>query len=183
MSDFSAVPPLVFELLAAHHDRQGFDCGEESLNDFLRRQARQNAERSVGITHVAVPRAGEAQILGYYTLLVRTVDKDLFASGKKLPGSKRLPPGPIGVVLLGRLAVSRDAQGQGLGTLMLLRAIRQTERAAREMGIYALVVDALNDAARKWYLGLDFGFETLLDDPFHLFLPVGTMRQLGLSET
>jgi GNAT superfamily N-acetyltransferase len=175
VSDFSAVPPPVFELLAAHHDRQGFDCGEASLNDFLRQRARQNAERGVGITHVAVPQAGDAQILGYYTLLVRTVDKDLFHAGKKLP------PGPIGVVLLGRLAVSRDAQGQGQGTLMLLRAIRQTERAAREMGIYALVLDALNEAARSWYLGLDFGFETLLDDPFHLFLPVATIRQLRLS--
>jgi GNAT superfamily N-acetyltransferase len=175
VSNFSAVSPPVFELLAAHHDRQGFDCGEASLNDFLRQRARQNTERSVGITHVAVASAGDTQILGYYTLLVRTVEKDLFPAGKKLP------PGPIGVVLLGRLAVSRTAQGQGLGTLMLLRAIRQTERAAREMGIYALVLHALNDAACNWYLGLNFGFETLLDDPYHLFLPVATIRQLGLS--
>ena len=165
----------VVELLAAHHDRQGFDCGQPVLNEFLRRQARQNADRNLGVTHVAVPAPGAARILGYYTLLVRTIDRDL------MPDAKKLPPGSIGVVLLGRLAVDKSAQGQGLGRLLLLRAIRQTERAARDIGIHALVLDAIDDKARQWYLKLGFGFKELRDDPHHLFLPVATIRQLGLS--
>ncbi|MCX6378984.1 MAG: GNAT family N-acetyltransferase [Armatimonadetes bacterium] len=167
----------VVELLQAHHDRKGFDCGKPSLNEFLQKQARQNADRNVGVTHVVVPEAGRTRILGYYTIVTRTIESAL------VPNNKKLPCGPLGVVLLGRLAVDKNAQGQGLGKRMLLRALRQTEQAAREIGIYALVLDALDEEARSWYLRLNFGFETLADDPNHLFLPVGVIRQLGLFET
>lgn len=167
--------PPYFEPLAPQHDRASFDCGEASLNEFLRQRARQNAERNLGVTHVAVSAAGASEILGYYTLLVRTIEREAFASPKKLP------PGEIGVCLLARLAVSRNAQGRGLGTQMLLRAITQTERAARDLGIHALLVHALHERARDWYLGLDFGFEVLTTDPLHLCLSMGTIRQLGLN--
>ncbi len=168
--------PPFYEPLAAHHDRVGFDCGEESLNQFLRQRARQNAERNLGVTHVAVADPGEATILGYYTLLVRSIEREDFAQAKKLP------TGGIGVALLARLAVNQKAQGQGLGTGMLLRAITQTERAARDLGIHALVVHALNERAKAWYLNLDFGFELLTDNPLHLCLSLGKIRQLGLGE-
>ena len=164
-----------YEALSAHHDRAGFDCGEASLNDFLKQRARQNAERNLGVTHVAVAAAGDATILGYYTLLVRSIERESFTDAKKLP------PGGIGVALLARLAVSRAAQGQGLGTQMLLRSIVQTERAARDLGIHALLVHALDQRAKAWYLGLDFGFELLTDNPLHLCLSIGTIRQLGLG--
>ncbi len=121
-----------------------------------------------------VPEAGNAQILCYYTLVTRTIESAL------VPDNKRLPHGPLGVVDLERLAVHKKAKGQGLGKRMLLRAIRQTEQAAREMGVFALVLDALDEEARAWYLHLNFGFETLTDDPNHLFLPIGVIRQLGL---
>ncbi len=162
--------PPVFEALQAHHDRQGFDCGKPPLNQFLQRQARQNADRNVGVTHVAIAKAGESQILAYYTLLTRVVDAQIVPN-------KKLPHGKIGVALLGRLAVSKGAQGQGLGRLCLLRAMCQVESAAREIGIYALVLDAMDEEARAWYLRLNFGFQPLLDDPKHLYLPVETIRQ------
>lgn len=165
--------PPVFEHLQAHHDRQGFDCGQSALNQFLQRQARQNADRNIGVTHVAIAAANEAKILAYYTLLTRMVSADVIPN-------KKLPHGDIGVALLGRLAVDKAAQGQGLGKLCLLRAIAQVERAARDIGIHALALDALDDQARAWYLRLNLGFEELLDDSNHLYLPVQTMRQLGL---
>jgi GNAT superfamily N-acetyltransferase len=166
----------VIELLQNHHDRNKFDCGKESLNLFLQRQSRQNAVRNVGITHVVVAAPGDSRILGYYTLVTRTVESSVIPA-------KKLPPGPIGVVLLGRLAVDRIAQGQGIGKRMLLRAMSHTEQAARSIGIFALVLDALDEQARNWYLHLKWGFEALLDDPNHLFLAVDTIRELGLSET
>ncbi|PWU00695.1 MAG: hypothetical protein C5B51_24575 [Terriglobia bacterium] len=126
------------------------------------------------MTHVVVPAAGESQILGYYTLVTRTVESAIVPS-------KGLARGPIGVVLLGRLAVDLGCQRMGLGRLMLLRAMRQTEEASRVMGIYALVLDAMDDHARSWYLSLGWGFQELLDDPRHLFLPVATIRRLGLG--
>ena len=164
-----------FEPLGAHHNRVEFDCGVPSLNDFLRQRARQNADRNLGVTHVAVSTPGDSIILGYYTMLVRSVERDSFLDARKLP------PGQIGVALLARLAVGRSGQGKGLGTQMLLRAISQTERASRDLGIHGLVVHALDDAAKKWYLGLDFGFEVLTEDPLHLCLSVKNIRQLPLS--
>ena len=167
------VPP-VFDILRAHHDRRNFDCGTPSLNHFLQQQARQNADRNVGVTHVAVAEAGSSKILAYYTLLTREVNTEVVPN-------KKLPRGEIGVALLGRLAVDISAQGQGLGKLCLLRAMTQVELAARELGIHALVLDALDEDARAWYLRLNFGFQSLLDDPNHLYLPVETIRHsLGL---
>ena len=164
----------VVELLQAHHDRQTFDCGNAALNEFLRRQARQNADRNLGVTHVVVASAGDSRVLGYYTLVIRTVESGIVSS-------KGLPRGSIGVVLLGRLAVDRNLQRQGIGRLMLMRALRQTEEAARVIGVFALVLDAVDEAARDWYLGLGWGFQALLDDSRHLFLPVAAIRELGLS--
>lgn len=164
--------PPVFEHLQAHHDRQGFDCGKPILNLFLQRQARQNAGRNVGVTHVAVASEGDSRILAYYTLLTRMVDAEIVPS-------KKLPEGAVGVALLGRLAVAQSAQGQGLGRLCLLRAMTQVESASCEIGIYALVLDALDEEARTWYLRLNLGFQTLLDDPNHLCLPVETIRQIS----
>ncbi len=164
----------VVELLQGHHDRQGFRCGNSALDEFLRQQAKQNADRNVGVAHVIVPAAGSSRVIGFYTLVTRTVDSAIIPS-------KKLPRGPIGVVLLGRLAVDESAQGQGIGKLMLMRALRQTEEASRVMGIHALVLDAVDDRARGWYLSLNWGFQDLFDDPRHLFLSVSTIRALKLS--
>lgn len=162
--------PPVFEPLGAYHDRQGFDCGKPVLNFFLQRQARQNADRNVGVTHVAARAAGDTKILAYCTLLMRVVDAEIVPN-------KKLPRGEIGVALLGCLAVDNNVQGQGFGRLCLLRAMTQVERAARKIGLYALVLDALDEEARAWYLHLPFGFQPLLDNPRHLYLSVETIRQ------
>src|SRR6266567_147287 len=159
----------VVELLQPFHDRNAFDCGKPVLNEFLQRHARQNADRNVGVTHVVVASSGSPHILGYYTLVTRTVDSGVVPT-----------KGPVAVVLLGRLAVDQRFQGQGIGKLMLLRALRQTAEASLVIGIHALVLDALDDRAREWYMSLGWGFQALRDDSRHLFLPIGTIRKLGL---
>ena len=169
-------PPPVLEVLAAHHDRAAFDCGEASLNGFLQRQARQNADRNLGVTRVVVPAPGEARILAYYTLVTRMVKRE------ELPKPNRFPPDGVGVVLLGRLGVDTTAKSQGLGTLLVAKAIEQTERAAQDVGIHALVVHALDERAKGWYLSLDFGFEELKTNGLHLYLPIETIRQSGMTE-
>ena len=163
----------VVELLQPHHDRKSFRCGKPALDEFLHRQARQNADRNLGVAHVVVESTGSSEILGYYTLVTRTIDRS------PIP-AKGMPAGPVGVVLLGRLAVSAPAQGKGLGRLMLLRAIRQTEEASRVIGAFALVLDAVDEDARGWYRSLNWGFQELLDDPKHLYLAVDTIRALGI---
>ena len=176
MLDLASLPPErpVLEVLDTHHDRAGFDCGEPLLNGFLQRQARQNAKRNLGVTRVVVPSAGNARILAYYTLLSRAVKRE------ELPNPNHFPDDGVGIVLLGRLAVDKTAQGQRLGTLMVAKAIEQTERAAQDIGIHALVVHALHERAKQWYLGLDFGFQELKADALHLYLPIETIRQSGL---
>ena len=165
----------VVEFLASHHDRANFDCGKEPLNRYLREVARRSADRNLGVTHVVVPARGEATILGYFTLVTRVVEAEMVPE-------KRLPHGPLGVVLLGRLAVSLHYQKQGLGKRMLLRAMVETELAARRIGLYALVLDAVDEEARAWYLGLSFGLKAVVDDPNRLYVPVNFIRQLDLGD-
>ena len=168
----------VLEVLATHHDRADFDCGEASLNLFLQRQARQNASRNLGVTRVVVPVAGDARILAYYTLVTRSVTRD------ELPKFNRFPPDGVGVVLLGRLAVDKRAQGQRLGTLMVVKAIEQTERAAQDVGHPC--ADRFTRSMRKakqWYLGLDFGFEELKTNTLHLYLPIENHSPIGINNT
>jgi len=163
------------ELLAKHHDRASFDCGKEPLNHFLHQQAKQNANRHLGVTHVVVEEPADTQIQGYFTLVTRTVESI------SIPSKKKLPQGPIGVILLGRLAVDLKFQGQQLGQRMLLRAMAEVKRAAGSIGIFALVLDAIDDEAKKWYLHLDFGFRELPDNPERLFVPVSFIEQLDLG--
>lgn len=160
------------EPLTPRHDRQLFDCGEPSLNDFLQRFARQNDVKGLGRTFVAV-RPGEMAILGYYTMSSGAV------TFETVP--EKLPRYPIPVIHIGRLAVDLRVRGQGLGEWLLIDALRRTALIAEQIGIYAVEVRALNDTARAFYL--KYGFVALLDDPLHLYLPMKTIRQLKLLET
>jgi GNAT superfamily N-acetyltransferase len=158
------------ELLDRSHNRRYFDCGEESLNDFLKKFARQNSEKGLGRTFVAVP-ANSKVIYGYYTIASGTVRFDTIP--------EKLPRYPIPVILLGRLAVDEKAKGQGLGEYLLMDALKQVVTLAEILGIYAVEVYALNDRAREFYK--KYGFIELLDDPLHLFLPMKTIKALNLK--
>ncbi len=161
------------EELSGRHDRSSFDCGSESLNEFLRRFAGQNQRLGISRTYVAVP-PGSTRVEGYCSIssgAVRFVD---------LPDeqAKRLPRYPVPVAHLGRLAVHRPVQGLGLGRLLLMDALERIVRAARVIGIHAVEVLAEGEAARRFYR--KYGFVALRDDSLHLYLSVGALRGLGL---
>jgi GNAT superfamily N-acetyltransferase len=166
------VKPIRIERLQKSHDREDFDCGEPSLNRFLQTVARQHDERNLGRTFVAVEE-GDAKILAYYTLATGRV------SFENLPDTRKLPHMPIPVVLLGRLAVDNRQKGRGLGKLLLLHALWRTQQIAREAGVFAVEVDAINEAAVEFYRR--YGFTPLLDDPRHLYLPMKDVEALGLD--
>lgn len=159
------------ELLDKQHQRDRFDCGEESLNTFLGDHAGQNARRDISRTYVVVAE-GSVLVAGYYTLSSGSVT---FAD---LPDdlSKRLPKYPVPTAHLGRLAVDRQHQGQGLGGILLVDALKRVCNLADRIGIHAVTVHALNDSAKRFYEA--HGFLPLRDDPFHLFLPMATIRKL-----
>jgi predicted GNAT family N-acyltransferase len=89
-----------------------------------------------------------------------------------------LPRHPVPVALIGRLAVDLTARRRRLGETLLIHALRSAQRAARIVGTYAVVVNALDESAKNFYL--KYGFQELADDHLHLHLPLKTIERLGL---
>jgi GNAT superfamily N-acetyltransferase len=160
---------FAIEPLGRKHRRDNFDCGEESLNAFLRLYARQNSERGLGKTFVAV-RPGIAEVFGYYTISSGSISFEIVP--------ENLPRYPIPTAHMGRLGVDLRVRGQGLGEFLLMDALKRILSAAERLGIYAIDVVAKNSPARNFYL--KYGFIELKDDENHLYLPVATVRKSGL---
>ncbi len=157
------------ELLNRSHKRDCFDCGEESLNEFLRRYARQNDAKDISRTYVLLD-SESADIVGYYTLCSGSV------SFRSLPDdlARRVPRYPIPTAHIGRLGVDRRHQGKKLGALLLADALKRVGDVADKMGIHAVTVRALHSRAGAFYKA--FGFQPFKDDPLALFLPMATVR-------
>ena len=163
----------MIEELNADHDRSAFSCGRPSLDEFIKQYAGQNQKTGVSRTFVAF-KPGDKVVRGYYALSAGAV---AFAN---LPEEqrKRLPRYPVPVAHLGRLAVDQSAQGRGLGSFLLIDALRRIQIAADSIGIHAIEVVAIDDSAKRFYLKYDF--VELHDDPNHLYISLKTVRKLGL---
>jgi len=164
------------EPLGAKHNRAVFSCGIDALDQYLRTQAGQDVSKLAAAVFVITPDGG--RIAGFYTLSAHAIHLgELPASAaKKLP---RYPDVPV--TLLGRLAVSTDYHGQGVGRLLLVDALRRVLANAREIASAAVVVDAKNDVVRNFYLR--HGFVALPAQPNRLFYPVKTIEKLlGLAK-
>ena len=160
------------ELLSKDHNRDGFDCGSEALNSFLKQTARQHAERGISRTYVLVDEgAGEAQtILGFFTLNLCQIKAELLTAseGKKLPRD-------VSGIRLGRLAVAKEMQRKGVGKILLGAAMSQFMEIFNRAGGIGLFVDAKDEEAMRYYH--QFGFISLPSNPLQLFLPVRTIQE------
>jgi ribosomal protein S18 acetylase RimI-like enzyme len=163
--------PWLIQRLDASIDIGEFDCGENSLNLFLKRHALNNDRAGLGRTFVALE-VGGTRTAGYFTVSTGSVN---FTSIPKHV-EKRLPRYPIPTVHLGRLAVDRGFQRRGLGEILLIEAMQRAAAASDNVGVYAFDVIALNDQAKQFYLR--YGFLEMMDDPMHLFIPMETARQI-----
>ncbi len=164
---------LVIEPLDRRHDRTAFSCGLPELDRYLSRQAGQDVRRQ--IARVFVCTAGDADaVLGFYTLSALSID--LASLPEAL--SRKLPRHPVPCALIGRLAVDASVHGHGLGSLLLADAVRRVAAAGETVAMHALIVDAANEGAKRFYEG--FGFAPLRDRPMRLFLPLG---HSGLRES
>lgn len=154
------------EALSSDYDRSSFASGSEPLDRYLREQASQDIKRRVATCFVAIPAGGE-QIAGYYTLTATSVALGAVSgeSAKKLP---RYPVVPA--ALLGRLAVAKEWQGKRLGSSLLADALLRVART--ELGVFAMLVDAKDEDARKFYE--HFGFTLLVGHDRRLMLPIAT---------
>ena len=156
------------EAIHKKHDREAFDCGEEVLNEFLRRYARKSHELGGAKTFLAIDDADNKTILGFYSLSPASVEYARTPETVRRGLARHDGPG----FRLARLAVDRRLQGQG-GQL-LLAAGRRCLRASAEVGGVVLVIDAKNERVAAWYAG--YGAVPLLDAPLSLMLPLGTIE-------
>lgn len=136
-------------LLTEEHDLEGFDSGEDSLDDWLRRRARANQVSGASRTYVL---CDGAKVVGYYALASGAVATDRVAGR-----FRRNMPDPVPVVVLGRLAVDRAWQGRGIGRALFRDAALRVVQAADTIGIRGVVVHAISESARQFYLALGFG--------------------------
>lgn len=161
------------ELLAKSHDREGFDCGSEPLNSFLRQTARQHAKRGISRTFVLVEEDDPSEpkrILGFFSLNLCQLKADALppAEAKRFP---REVPG----IRLGRLAVTKEWQRQGIGKTLLVGAMGKFMEIFNAAGGIGLFVDAKDHEARRYYE--QFGFVSLPSNELELFLPIKSMQE------
>lgn len=160
---------MQFERLdSKKHDRKSFDCGVEALNLYLQRVANQDQKRS--LTKVYVLADGK-RIVGYYTISAHSVVRDNLPDTIKLASYKDIP-----FLLLGRLAVDKDYQGQGYGDALIFHAFKTTLSAAEKIGILGMIVDAKDEKAASYYEG--FGFKPIVGTENRLMLPLSAMETL-----
>jgi GNAT superfamily N-acetyltransferase len=157
------------EPISKKHDREAFDCGDEALNEFLRRHARKSHERGGAKTFLAVDDADKT-ILGFYSLSPASVDYARTPEIVRRGLARHDVPG----FRLARLAVDHRFQGQGIGGQLLLAAGRRCLLAAEEVGGVVLVIDAKNERVAAWHAS--YGAVALLDAPLALLLPLATIQ-------
>ena len=158
---------LRIEKLRRDHPVDAFDCGEEALNRFLQRHALQSQQAGASQTYLVM---NGVTVEGFHSLGVGQLEYE-DAAERLIKGQARHP---VPVMILARLAVSLERQGQGFGTDLLHDAMLRTLAAADIAGIRALTVHAKTDAARAFYEKFDFS--RLPTDPNHLFLLLKDMR-------
>lgn len=164
--------PYLIELLQNRHDRTTFSCGKEELDTYIKRQAGQDVRRKVAVCYVLVENGG-ADVGGYYTLSAFSINLS------DLPSeiAQRLPRYPVvPATLVGRLAVDERHRGHRLGERLLMDALHRSLEQSRQIASTAVVVEAIDDEAREFYLHFDF-----LPFPEYrnrLFIPMQTIAAL-----
>jgi GNAT superfamily N-acetyltransferase len=156
---------LTIQPLTGRHDRSAFESGSAQLDAWLRHTAQQHQRRGISKTFVAVLDEAPERILGYYALTVCEIRTEELPEdlARKLP---RKIPG----IRLGRLAVDRSVQGQGLGEFLLMHAIERSRSVLEHVGVHAIFVDAKDERAAAFYR--QYGFRPLPGDPLRLVLPI-----------
>ena len=158
------------EPLNSNHTVDSFDCDDDNKNKFLQKYALQNSKGGLGRTYVAVKPPDSIKIYGYYTISSSAVKFE------SLPESRHLPRYPIPALLIGKLAIDKEAQNQGLGTALLYNALKKAAGVAEDIGVFLVEIKALNDRAKGLYQKV--GFAEMLDEPMKLYLNLKKIRKL-----
>lgn len=157
--------------LSSAHKKSEFDCGNELLNRYLHRQAKQDVKRKLAACFILSD--NENNVKGYYTLSNAGITRELIP----IEIQKRLPPAydSLPVTLLGRLAVSINEEGKGIGRLLLIDALKRSFYVSNTIGSMAAIVDPIDDNAKQFYLKFQF---LVLPGSGKMFLPMNTIEKL-----
>ena len=154
---------VAIEALGKQHDRAGFTCGQADLDAWFRERAGQDERRNVARVFVAVD--DDLGLVGFYSLGAFTFALDDLPAeiAGKLPRHEAIP-----AALIGRLARDERVRGQGTGDLLLADAIKRILGVGRSLAVFAVVVDAKDERAARFYR--EFGFRPFPSRPNRLFL-------------
>ena len=159
-------------LLTSKHEKASFSCGNEMLDEYLHKQAKQDVKRQLSACFVLADSTNHVN--GYYTLSNSSIPRTLLPDEiiKKLPPSYTNLP----VTLLGRLAVEEKQKGQGFGALLLIDALKRSyDTAVNSIASMAVIVDPIDDHAIKFYS--KYGFHSLPGSG-KMYIPMATIAQL-----
>ena len=145
-----------------------FDCGELSLNEWLRKRALKNHLTGASRCFVL---CSENTVIGYYSLSAGAISHE--ATPKSM---RRNMPDPLPVLLLGRLAVYKRYHNKGIGQALLRDAMIRAVNVSGNAGIFAILVHALNDQAKQFYLSRGFVESPL--QPMTLMMTIETVRSI-----
>jgi GNAT superfamily N-acetyltransferase len=156
-------------LLTAGHRTDAFDCGQATLNTWLKRHALANQDRGSSRTYVV---CADERVVAYYAIAAGSI-----VHADAIGGVRRNMPEPVPVALLGRLAVDVSVQGQGIGKHLLQDAVIRVAQASDVIGMRAIVVDALDEQAKAFYER--YGFVSSPISPFKLMVTIeAVLRQI-----
>lgn len=155
---------------SARHSVRGFGSGRPALDRWLSSFAGQAERRDAARTFVTADSDGV--VVGFYTLVVVELAHEEATSATRRGLSRHFP---IPACLIARLAVRAESQGQGIGSDLLHDALRRIVRASEHVGIRAVVVDAIDDDAARFYRR--YGFEAFSEDSLTLMVPMAAVRR------
>jgi predicted N-acetyltransferase YhbS len=158
--------------LTPEHLLEDFDCGVVPLDEWLKRRARRNETEGASRTLVCCE---GRRVVGYYSLSAGSMLHET-ATGRV----RRNMPDPVPVVLLGRLAVDRAWQGQGLGADLLRDAVLRVVAAADMVGVRAILVHAISAGAKAFYEW--HGFRASPIEPMTLMITLEEARRMMRAE-
>jgi GNAT superfamily N-acetyltransferase len=161
--------------LGDSHDRAAFACGVETLDRYFQTQAGQDVRRRANGVFVLADKLQLERVLGYYTLCATALPPGDVPEAAR----KHIPRYPlVSATLIGRLALSKDRQGQRLGAVLLADALRRALASAETVGSSMIVVDALDEGAAGFYAAHGF---VRLPESLRLVLPMQTVERLVAS--
>lgn len=165
MTGFNLKPPSP---ITADQTLTDFDSGELSLNEWLKKRALKN--QATGASRCFVVCSGTV-VIGYYSLSAGAISHE--AAPKAM---KRNMPDPLPVLLLGRLAVDKHYHNRGIGQALLRDALLRSVNVSGDAGVFAILVHALTDQAKQFYLSR--GFVESPIQPMTLMMTIGTVRSI-----